>query len=62
MKISTSAVILSIIMEELNTPKGWSLGDIMWLLDAIDEDGEIKKILTTAIRDEVIAEIKKKIA
>lgn len=59
---SKAATILAIIMEELNVPKGASLGDIMWALDAIDEDGEIKKMLITEIRKEVIADIKWKLA
>ena len=59
---SKAATILAIIMEELNVPKGASLGDIMWALDAIDEDGKIKKMLVTEIRKEVIGEIKWKLA
>lgn len=59
---SKAATILAIIMEELNVPKGASLGDIMRALDAIDEDGEIKKMLITEIRKEVIADIKWKLA
>ena len=62
MKKSKATEILAIIMDELNVPRGYSLGDIMWALAAIDEDGEIKKMLVTAIRNEVIEEIKKKIA
>ncbi len=59
---SKAATILAIIMEELNISKGASLGDIMWALNAIDEDGEIKKMLITEIRKEVIGEIKWKLA
>jgi hypothetical protein len=54
--------ILAIIMDELNVPEGSTLGDIGWYLDAIDDAGEIKRLLTTEIRNAVIDEIKAQLA
>lgn len=54
--------ILAIIMDELNVPEGSTLGDIGWCLDAIDDTGEIKRLLTTEIRNAVIDEIKAHLA
>jgi hypothetical protein len=54
--------ILAIIMDELNMPKGSTIGDIAFALSSIDPENEIMSLLKPVIRDAVIDEIKTKIA
>lgn len=54
--------ILAIIMEELNMPKGSTIGDVAHALSVIDPDNEILTVLKPLIRNAVIDEIQKKIA
>lgn len=57
-----AACVLAIIMEELNMPKGSTIGDVSLALAAIDPDGEILNLLKHLIRNAAIDEIQKKIA
>ena len=54
--------VLAIIMEELNMPKGSTIGDVALALGAIDPDDEILNLLKPLIRNAVIDKIQKKIA
>lgn len=54
--------VLAIIMEELNMPKGSTIGDVAYALAIIDPDNEILNLIKPLIRNAVIDEIKKKIA
>ena len=54
--------VLSIIMDELNMPKGSTIGEVAHALAIIDPDGEIMGLLMPFIRGAVIDEIKIKIA
>lgn len=60
--IKKATCVLAIIMEELNIPKGSTIGDVALALLDIDPSGEIMNLLKPLIRDAVIDEIKKKIA
>lgn len=57
-----AACILAIIMEELNMPKGSTIGDVAYALALIDPSNEILNQLKPLIRNAVIDEIQKKIA
>jgi ssRNA-specific RNase YbeY (16S rRNA maturation enzyme) len=50
--------ILAIIMEELNMPKGATIGDVAIALSSIDENNEIMGMLKPILRNAVIDEIK----
>lgn len=54
--------LLAIIMEELNMPKGSTLGDVAHALAIIDPDDEILNLIKPVIRNSVIDDIKAKIA
>ena len=56
-----STSILAIIMDELNVPSDATFGDIMYYLSFFDDDGEITKMLAATMKEEVIAEIKRKL-
>lgn len=53
---------LAIIMEELNMPKGSTIGDIAHALAIIDPTSEILNLIRPLIRNAAIDEIKQKIA
>lgn len=50
--------ILAIIMEELNMPKGATIGDVAIALLSIDENNEIMGMLKPILRNAIIDEIK----
>jgi hypothetical protein len=54
--------LLAIIMEELNMPKGSTIGDVAHALAIIDPDDEILNLIKPVIRNSVIDDIKAKIA
>lgn len=60
--IKKATCVLAIIMEELNMPKGSTIGDVALALSDIDPSGEIMNLLKPLIRNAVIDEIQKKIA
>lgn len=60
--IKKATCVLAIIMEELNMPKGSTIGDVALALGTIDPDGEILNLLKPLIRNAVIDETQKKIA
>jgi hypothetical protein len=57
-----ATAVLSIIMEELNMPKGSTIGDVAYALLLIDPNNEILDLLKPLIRKATIDEIQKKIA
>lgn len=60
--LKKATCVLAIIMEELNMPKGSTIGDVALALGVIDPDGEILNLLKPLIRNAVIDEIQNKIA
>ena len=60
--IKKATCVLAIIMEELNMPKGSTIGDVVLALSIIDPNSEILDLLKPLIRNAAIEEIKKKIA
>ncbi len=60
--IKKAACVMAIIMEELNMPKGSTLGDVAYALSIIDPNDEVINLLKPLIRDAVIDKIKEKIA
>jgi hypothetical protein len=54
--------IMAIIMDELNMPKGSTIGDVAIALSSIDPDGEIMKIFKIYMTKAIVEEIQKKIA
>ncbi len=54
--------ILAIIIEDLNLPKGATIGDVAQALSIIDPSDEIMNLLKPIIRNAVIDEIQQKIA
>lgn len=57
-----AANILAIIMDELNMPKGSTIGDVGWALASIDESDEIIRTLKLYIRKAVIDDIQAQLA
>lgn len=57
-----ATAVLSIIMEELNMPKGSTIGDVAYALSIIDPSDEIMNLLRPLIRNATIDEIRTKIA
>lgn len=53
-----AAGVLSIIMEELNMPKGSTMGDVALALSIIDPSDEIINLLKPLIRNAAIERIK----
>lgn len=60
--LKKATCLLAIIIEEMNMPKGSTLGDVALALSAIDPENEILNLVRPVIRNAVIDEIKAKIA
>lgn len=60
--LAKASCVLAIVMNELNMPKGSTIGDVALALTEIDPSNEIMSLLKPLIRDAVIDEIQKDIA
>jgi hypothetical protein len=60
--LAKASCVLAIVMEELNMPKGSTIGDVALALKEIDPGDENMDMLKPLIRNAVIDEIQKDIA